>query len=194
MTDFTIHSIDSAPEAARPMLEATRRVFGGVPNLYAITAESPQVLEAYQVLQRLSMESGLSAVARNVVWLAASCANNCHYCMAGHSAMAGSQGTPQDVIDDLREGRPLPDPKLEAIRVFATEIVEMRGDISEACTRAFLDSGYTERDILDVLLAVTQKTLSKYVNHFADTPLDRGMEAFAWNHPNKRPTTQGAAR
>lgn len=45
MTDFPIHSLETAPEKSRPLLEASRKSFGRVPGLYAVMAEAPALLE-----------------------------------------------------------------------------------------------------------------------------------------------------
>lgn len=47
----------------------------------------------------------------------------------------------------------------------------------------FLAAGYTRENILEVVLVVALKTLSNYINHLADTPLDQQFEAFAWSAP-----------
>lgn len=188
-TGFTIHTPETAPEGAGATLARVQSEFGFVPNLYGVLAESPQSLEAYMTLQQLSMASSLGAVERNVVWLECNYANRCDYCMAGHSAMAGSQGTPQDVIDDLREGRPLADPKLQALRHFTTRVVETRAMLDPGDVDAVMAAGFDRRAVLDVILAVTQKTLSNYVNHLADTPAETAFSKFAWVHPDSRETT-----
>ena len=51
MTEFTIHTLESAPESARPLLEELKQQLGFVPNLAATMAESPLMLEAFRSLQ-----------------------------------------------------------------------------------------------------------------------------------------------
>lgn len=194
-TDFQLHTIESAPKKAKVRLEQTEKSFGFIPNLYRMLAESPPVLEAYQAVQKLFMETSLSPVERNVVWLATIYANRCHYCMAGHSAMAGSQGTPQEVIDAMRAGQPLAAPKLEALRMFTTQIVVQRGALSTDDAEKFLQAGFTRKNILEVVLGITQKTLSNYANHFAQTPVDKQFSSFEWTpyHESKPITPVSSA-
>ena len=47
MTDFIFHTLESAPEESRKMLEAVEKRMGFIPNLYLAFAESPRMLEAY---------------------------------------------------------------------------------------------------------------------------------------------------
>lgn len=54
-------------------------------------------------------------------------------------------------------------------------IVETRGWPEETLLEAFYAQGYTTANYLELLVGVTMKTLSNYVNHQANTPID---EAF----------------
>ncbi len=52
--------------------------------------------------------------------------------------------------------------------------------MSDAEVQAFLNAGYTRRNVLEVVLAYSQKIMSNYTNHLARTPLDKPFEKFAW--------------
>ncbi len=180
MTEFTLHTPETAPEAAKPLLEKSLKSFGMIPNLHAVMGEAPATLEAYQTLGGLFQASSLTAVEQNVVWLTINVEHNCHYCVPAHTAIALSQSVPQDVVDALREERPLPDTKLEALRQFTLSTVRNRGVVDNAEVEAFLSAGYSKANLLDVVLGVSHKVLSNYVNHFADTPVDDAFARFAW--------------
>lgn len=180
MSDFTLHTPDTAPEASRPLLEGSLKDFGMIPNLHAVMAESPQVLEAYKVLGNLFSHSSLSPAELNVVWLAINVEHDCHYCVPAHTGIAKRMGVSDDVIDALREARPLPDAKLEALRAFTLSVVRNRGVVPAEETDSFLAAGYTRQNILDVILGVSHKVMSNYINHFADTPVDAAFAPFAW--------------
>ena len=46
MTEFEIHTAQSAPDRSKPLLEQTKAAFGVVPNLHAVMAEAPGLLES----------------------------------------------------------------------------------------------------------------------------------------------------
>jgi hypothetical protein len=46
MTTFPVHSSETAPEGSRPILEATQKKFGFVPNIIRVFAEAPAIAEA----------------------------------------------------------------------------------------------------------------------------------------------------
>ena len=179
-TGFTVHSVETAPAAARPRLEAGQKMLGFVPNLYGVFAEAPNVLEAYQTLSQVYDKGTFSKTEQQVVTITANIENGCTYCVAAHSTLAEKQGVPADVITALRDEQPLADAKLEALRRFARAVVVKRGWVDDAEVQTFLDAGYTRGQILEVILGVAFKTLSNYANHIADTPRDAAFEATAW--------------
>ena len=126
------------------------------------------------------MQANDIAVAQQVVLVAASMANGCHYCVAAHTAGLKMAGLADDQIGALRSESPLADPKLEALRVFTSAVVQHRGHVSDADLQTFLAAGYERAQVFEVLLGVAMKTLSNYSNHIADTPLDTQLQPFAW--------------
>jgi uncharacterized peroxidase-related enzyme len=184
MTEFEIHTIESAPQEARGTLEAARQNFGFLPNLLGELAAAPAALKGYVTLSELLSESSLRPIEQQLVLIAASLENGCNYCVAAHSAGLKASGGADDQIDAVRSGRPLADPKLEALRAFTTAIVNRRGLVTDAELHPFLAAGYAREQVFDVLLGVAMKTLSNYTNHIAHTPLDRPLEAFEWEPAN----------
>lgn len=182
MSQFPVFSKESAPAAARQTLDTVANAFGFVPNLLGVMAASPAAAEAYLALSGIfDKKTSLTPTERQVVLLTVSRYHECHYCMAAHSMISAMQKIPTDIIDAIRLDRPIADEKLEALRRLVTAIVEHRGHPSERELQAFFEAGYTPAQVLDVLVGITQKTLSNYTNHIADTPLDASMEPYAWS-------------
>jgi len=176
-----LHTPDTAPEAARPLLENSQRLYGGmIPNLHAVMAESPALLEAYQQLNEIFARASFDTIEQNIVWLAVNYQNECTYCMAAHTAVARFAGVGEADIKALREGRPLADKKHESLRAFTAHMVESRGWPDKGTLQRLLDAGYTQQSVLDVILAIGMKTLSNYTNHVAHTPLDDAFLECAW--------------
>ena len=87
---------------------------------------------------------------------------------------------PATVLTALRSGGNLPDPKLEALRSFVVDVVRSRGRVSDKRIEEFLSAGYSRQNVLEVVFAVAMKTLSNYVNHMAETPVDAQFMPQAW--------------
>lgn len=189
MTDFPTHTIDSAPDAAKPILQQSLKSYGFVPNLYASMAEAPSILEGYTALSTIFGKAGLSETERQVILMTNNRLNGCKYCMAAHTTLSQMGGVPDDVIAALRNNTPIEDRKLEALRQFAIAINESRGWPTDAQIDAFLAAGYSRQTVLEVILGTALKVLSNYTNHIAETPLDSAFAKNAW----AAPTSQAAA-
>lgn len=177
---FKINSIETAPEKAKPILEGAKAKLGFIPNLYGVMSESPELLIAYLTLSDLLGGTSFSPTELQTVLITASYVNNCDYCVAAHSVISSMQGVPADVVDSVRRNRAIADAKLDALRKFTFEVVEKRGFVSDDAKNSFLAAGYTEKNILEVILCVGMKTLSNYTNHVAETPLDAAFESAKW--------------
>lgn len=181
MPTFTLHTPQTAPAASRDTMDAVATKFGFLPNLIREMAEAPSTVRGYATLGELLEQSSLAPVEQQLVLASVSFANTCEYCVAAHSAGLRRAGLSPDQLDAVRQGRSLEDPKLEALRAFTIELVETRGRPTSAGLRAFREAGYDNRQLLEVILGVGMKTISNYVNHIADTPLDPELRAFAWS-------------
>jgi alkylhydroperoxidase family enzyme len=177
---FNSYTADTAPEASKPLLAGVKAQFGMVPNLQSIMAESPELLAAHGALWEQFSKSTLTPHEQQVVFMTAIYEHSCHYCMAGHTTMAKGQKLGDANIDALRAGTPLPDAKLEALHAFTKLIVQDRGRVSDENVQAFLDAGFTKRNILEVVLGVSIKIQSNYTNHLVGTPLDAFMKGNEW--------------
>jgi alkylhydroperoxidase family enzyme len=74
----------------------------------------------------------------------------------------------------------LPDKKLEALRSFVMKVVRSRGRVSDERIEEFLAAGYSAQSVPEVVFGVAMKTLSNYVNHMAETPVDRQFSRQMW--------------
>ncbi len=166
--------------AAAQLADAQSKV-GFVPAMYANMANAPAVLSTYLHGYGLfRSESGFSPAEQEVVFLAASIANGCDYCTAAHSMVADKMsGVPAPVLQAIRTGTAVPDSKLEALRATTTALVLQRGQLSATQAQAFYGAGYSEHQLLYVVLALAVKTLSNYSNHAFDPQLDAPFAAYA---------------
>lgn len=182
MTDFNTHTIESAPENSKPHLEKSRKAYGFVPNLLGVMAESPALLEAYLMLSEIfDRKSGLSTTEQQIIAMTNNRLNGCTYCMAAHTSMMQAGKVADDVITALRNGTPIADPKLEALRVFAERVNQKRGCVDDGDIDELLAAGYPKQTVFEVIVGTAYKVLSNYTNHIAGTPLDRGFAKNEWS-------------
>lgn len=189
MLDLPLKTAENAPEESVSTLEAVEKAYGFVPNLIGTLANAPAAAKGYMAVSEAFASSSLTAVEQQIVLLTVSFENRCHYCVAAHTLAARAAGAEQDTIDGLRDGNPLGDDRLEALRAFTTSVVRNRGWSPANDVEAFLNAGFTPEQVLEVVTGVTQKTLSNYVNHLASTPLDDAFAKAEWSHPAERATS-----
>ncbi|MGR5063883.1 carboxymuconolactone decarboxylase family protein [Photobacterium sp. DNB22_13_2] len=180
MTAFTIHNIDTAPEASKARLEAAQKQNGMIPNLYGVLAESPNTFEAYQTLHQLFVNSSFDAEELTVVWQSINVEHECTYCVPAHTGIAHSMKVDPKLTDALRNEEAMPTEKLQVLRDTTLSIVRNRGNISDAELETFYAAGYGHQQVLEIILGLSQKVISNYVNHVAKTPVDDVFKKFAW--------------
>jgi len=176
---------EAADPRARSAMEGVRKSLGFVPNMYANMANSPSALETYLAGYGLfRSESGFAPAEQEVVFLTISRENGCEYCVAAHS-MVGEKmsGVRAADLKALRAGERLTDAKLQALSEFTRIMVVSGGKPTPAEVQAFLAAGYSEQQVLAVILAIAAKTISNYTNHVFHTETDSMFAGYRWEVP-----------
>ena len=146
-------------------------------------AHAPATAKAYLALGQLVGETSFDPTEQQVILLAVSRYNECKYCVGAHSAISAMQKIPADVVESIRKDEPIADAKLQALRVFTTQVVKQRGWLSDEDIGNFIAEGYSQSQMLEVVLGVAMKTISNYTNHIAGTDLDAAFADFVWQGP-----------
>ena len=179
--NIEVKSIENAPEASQDALKAAKAAYGFEANLLGAMANHPALLNSYlQGSALLDANSTLSPIEQQVAFLTVSYENNCHYCMAAHSTIGQMTKVPQEVIDSLRNGTPIADPKLEALRQYVKATTINRGRVSDDDIQNFLAAGFNEEQILEVITIVGFKVFTNYINYLVKTPVDDAFQANSW--------------
>ncbi|MGJ8690378.1 MAG: carboxymuconolactone decarboxylase family protein [Gammaproteobacteria bacterium] len=180
MTKLTIHDLETAPEQSKPFLEASLKANGRIPGLHGVLASSPELLEAYQALHKLFVASSFDNEELTVVWQTINVEHECHYCVPAHTGIANMMKVDPALTEALRNSTAMPTEKLQALHDTTLAIVRQRGYVTDDQVKAFFAAGYEERQLLEIILGLSQKVISNYVNHIAETPVDKVFEKFAW--------------
>jgi uncharacterized peroxidase-related enzyme len=161
-------SIDTAPEAARPLLGAVQKQLGSVPNLFRVVATSPAALEGYLGLNGALAKGSLDARTRERIALAVAERNGCGYCLAAHSYLGRNLAKLDEAeIEANRAGG-----SADAAVRFAVRVVEARGHVSDADLAAVRAAGFSDAQVIEIVLHVALNTLTNYVNEVAGTEVD----------------------
>lgn len=174
---------EDAEGDARDVLARAKKQVGFVPNMYALMAHAPGLLETYlDGYKAFRTRTSFSPAEQEIVFLVISRENRCEYCVSAHSALLANikPGVAREVVEACRAGTVVPDTRLESLARFTRRMVQSRGLPTRAEVEQFLAAGFKEQQILDIILAVGVKTLSNYSNHLFHTPLDPAFAAWAW--------------
>lgn len=170
MTAFTVPTYEQVSPANQAIFDNLKKGLGFVPNLYATFALSETALATYLALQNAN--SSLSSKAREVINLVVSQVNNCAYCLAAHTALGRMAGFTAEQILTLRGGSAAFDAKLDALAKLVRNITLERGHADPALVQAFFAAGWTKANLVDAIVAIGDKTISKFLHAATKVPVD----------------------
>ena len=161
-----------APAASQPLLQVVEKQLGMVPNLFRLIANSPAALEGYLALSGALAKDSLPAPTRERIALAVAELNGCDYCLAAHSYIGAKMAKldPAEIAAN-RRGQST-DPKADAAVRFAASVVNSRGHVSDDEVKAVKLAGYSDAQVVEIVLHVAVNTLTNYTNEVAQTVVD----------------------
>ncbi len=165
MTDYTFHTIENSDGERKEILQSVKDAYGFVPNLFGYMAEAPVTLKAYLDLNKLISQSSLPPALAQVALLTASIENKCEFCSVAHQAMAKKFGTAPQTVHALINSEVIEENKDLAVATIVREIINTRGWVNEEALDAFYSAGFSPQQYFELILVVTIKTLSNYINH-----------------------------
>lgn len=179
MTDFTQHTIETAPEEAQALLQGIQDQYQFIPIMFGFMAEAPALLRSTLTLMDQISTTSLTPAQQQVAMLAASVENDCASCIAAHRALGKMESADQGTLDSVHACTVVVDPMDRALVDFTQSVVRSRGRQADADLGAFLEAGFTAKQAFEVILIVAYKTLTNYTNHLAGSPADPELVAMA---------------
>jgi len=170
MSKFTVPSRDEVSPANQALFDKLQKTIGSVPSLYATFGYSEHGLGTYLALN--GAKTTIAGKAREIVNLVVSQVNECDYCLAAHTAIGKMSGLTEDQIMEARHGRATYDAKLDALAVFTRSLVQNRGKVDSEALDAFFSVGWTKENMVDVIVAVGDKTITNYLHSVTKIPVD----------------------
>jgi uncharacterized peroxidase-related enzyme len=152
-------ALDLPPQAALPAdlqayFDKCQEKLGFVPNVLRAYAFDAGKLKAFidMVDDLMLADSGLSKLEREMIAVAVSAVNHCHYCLTAHGAAVRQRGKDpvlgERIAQNYRAAN-LP-PRQHAMLDFAVKLTEHPDKIVEADRAALRQAGFSDRDIWDI--------------------------------------------
>lgn len=170
MITIAVPTRDQVSENNQAIFDNIQKGLGFVPNLYATFGYSKNGLGTYLTLQNAA--SSISKKEREVVNLVVSQVNDCRYCQSAHTVLGKMNGFTDEQILEIRTGEASFDAKLNALAIFVKDTTENRGRASEENIANFFAAGYTNENLVDVLMVIGDKIISNYLHAITQIPID----------------------
>ena len=169
MTTFSVPTRNQVSPASQAAFDSLQKAVGFVPNMYATLAYSDNGLPRYLAYQ--GAKTSLSNREKEAVNLVVSEENGCRYCLSAHTAMGKMNGFSDDEILTMRSGHSAND-KLNALVTIAKDITQNKGRVSQTNLKAFYEAGYTNANLVDVVLQISDKIVTNYLHNLTAVPID----------------------
>ena len=169
MKNFTVPTREQVGTTNQGIFDTLQKALGFVPNLYATIAYSDNGLARYLAYQ--NAKTTLSNKEKEAVNLVVSQVNNCVYCQSAHTVIGKMNGFNDEQLVDIRKGK-ASDVKLNALVQLAESITKNRGNADAFLVDNFFAQGYTNENLVDVILQVSDKTAMNYLHNLTKVPVD----------------------
>lgn len=170
MQRFQIPTREDVSENNQAIFDNLKKNLGFVPNLYAYYAKNETALGDYLALQ--NRKSTLSTKEREVVNLVVSQYNGCRYCQSAHTVLGKMNGFTEEQVLEIRTGRASFDAKTDSLAKFTLAVAENRGQVSEEVKEDFFNAGYSESNMIDILMVIGDKIISNYIHNLTGFEID----------------------
>jgi uncharacterized peroxidase-related enzyme len=165
-------TIEAAPVASQPLLQAVKKQFGTAPNLFRLVSNSPAALEGYLGMLGALGKGALPAATRERIALAVAEINSCGYCLSAHACLGKNLGKLDDAEIIANRSGTSSDDKAAAAVGFAAKVAQLRGHVSEEDLQAVKAAGYSDAQVIEIVQHVALNTWTNYVNEVAKTDID----------------------
>jgi uncharacterized peroxidase-related enzyme len=168
----TPNSIETAPAASQPLLQAVKKQLGTAPNVFLVTSNSPAALEGYVGLLGALGKGKLLAPTRERIALAVAETNGCDYCLSAHTYLGKNVAHLDDAEMTANRSGASNDPMADAALRFVVKLVRARGHVTDEDVRAVKDAGYDDAQVIEIVQHVALNIWTNYLNLVADTEID----------------------
>jgi uncharacterized peroxidase-related enzyme len=187
MNAFTLHRVETSDEPTSTLLQNVIEQVGFLPNVFAVSAGAPPALAAFMALNERFAQTSFTDLEREIIHTATSVENAAPYCVAGHTAFADMLDLDENTIQAVRGMDQVENQKLEALRTFTRQVVDQRGDLSEDELAVFLAAGYSQNQVIEVILGITVKIFTNFTSKITGIALDDAFSPYVWApHSDKR--------
>ena len=180
MQQFSVYTIDSAPDASKAALRDVQARFGAIPNLAGAMALSPVLIKAFVPIFDQVHGGSFTEQQIQTVLLTDAVTNGSTWAVALHTALGLKAGLSAPDVEVIRAGRSPTDKKLGALSTLARTMIEKRGRLDDRDIGHFLEAGFCKELLLEVITIVAASTITNYTGSVTKPPLEDWLQVHAW--------------
>jgi alkylhydroperoxidase family enzyme len=180
MTTFPVHTLDSAPERAKPALQQLQSAFGMIPNLIGAMSTSPVLINSLVGLFGNVHGGSFTEAQVQIVLLTDAVTNASAWAVAFHTTLALKEGIDPADVEAIREGRLPKDGKFAALSALARTMIEKRGRLDDEDKDRFLAAGFGKDHLLEVVGIVAASTITNYTGNITEPSVETPFQAHVW--------------
>jgi uncharacterized peroxidase-related enzyme len=151
---FPVPPVETLPEDIRLRLLAVQEKSGFIPNVFLTLAFRPDEFRAFFAYHDALMErdGGLTKAEREMIVVATSSANQCHYCVIAHGAILRIRARNPQIADQIAVNYRKADitPRQRAMLDFAMKVSQEAHLVSERDFTELAAHGFSQDDIWDI--------------------------------------------
>jgi uncharacterized peroxidase-related enzyme len=164
---------------------------GFVPNVLGAYAFDNAKLRAFILMADDLMlgDSGLSKLEREMIAVAVSSVNHCHYCLTSHGAAVRQRGNDPELGELMVHNYRAADlaPRQKAMLDFSVKLTEHPDKIDEVDRQGLRKSGFTDRDIWDIAAVAAFYNMSNRMAAATDMRPNQEYHYLVRQRPNAEP-------
>lgn len=180
MQDYQIHTVETAPEKSKPLLELFIHAVGFVPNLAGAVANSPVLANSLLGLFQNVHGGSFTEPEVQVLLLTNAVTNSSSWPVAFHTTLGLQQGLDPADVQAIREGKLPKQKRYAALSALAKKLIESRGQLTDDDVTAFLQAGFEREHLLEVIAVVAASTITNYAGKITNPPLEPLIKEHAW--------------
>ena len=169
---FPVPELRDLPEDIRSRILAVQEKAGFVPNVFLALAHRPAEFRAFFAYHDALMEKegGLTKAEREMIVVATSGANQCHYCVVAHGAILRVRAKNPLVADQVAVNYRKADitPRQQAMLDLAMKVSRRAEEIADEDFAPLRAHGFSDEDIWDIAAISAFFALSNRMANFLD--------------------------
>jgi uncharacterized peroxidase-related enzyme len=171
---FSVPKLSELPDDIRERIARVQEKSGFVPNVFLALARRPDEFRAFFAYHDALMEKpgGLTKAEREMIVVATSAANQCHYCVVAHGAILRIRAKNPLIADQVAINYRKADltAKQKAMLDFALAVATRSQEVGDADFAALEAHGFPTEDVWDIMAIASFFALSNRLANVAGIP------------------------